>query len=331
MVLYVDDILLATNDLSILYETKKFLSKNFEMKDLGEASFILGIQIHRDCSRGIIGLSQRNYIDIVLKRYGMLDSKPLDTLVAKGDKFSLNQCPKGNLEIEEMKSIPYTSIIRSLMYAQVCTHPDIAYIVGVLGRYLSNAGIDHWKAAKRVMRYLKKTRDYMLIYQRSNQFEIIGYSDSDFAGCQDSRRSTSGYVYLLAGGAISWKSSKQTLVASSTMAAEFIACYEASNHGLWLRNFVTGLRIMEGIERPLKLYCDNRSAVLYSNNNRSTTKSKFIDIKFLVVKERVQNRQLSIEHRGTNSMLADPLTKGLVPKVFHEHTAHMGILLFEDL
>ena len=115
------------------------------------------------------------------------------------------------------------------------------------------------------------------------------------------------------------------------MAAEFIACYEASNHGLWLRNFVTGLRIMEGVERPLKLYCDNKSAVMYSNNNRSSTKSKFIDIKFLVVKERVQNGQISIEHLGTNSMVADPLTKGFPPKVFHEHTARMGILELKDI
>ena len=87
---------------------------------------------------------------------------------------------------------------------------------------------------------------------------------------------------------------------------------------------------MEGIERPLKLYCDNKSAVLYSNNNRSSSRSKHIDIKFLVVKERVQSGQISIEHIGTNSMIADPLTKGLPPKVFHEHTAHMGVILFED-
>lgn len=120
------------------------------------------------------------------------------------------------------------------------------------------------------------------------------------------------------------------LVASSTMAVEFVACYEASNHGIWLRNFVFGLRILEGVERPLKLYCDNKLAVLYSNNNRSSTKSKHIEIKFLVVQERVQNGQISIEHIGTNSMIADPLTKGLSPNVFHEHTAHMGVILFED-
>ena len=331
LVLYVDDILLATNDIGMLHETKRFLSKKFEMKDLGDASFVLGILIQRDRSRGILGLSQRSYIDKVLKRFGMQDSKPGDTPVSKGDKFSLNQCPRTNLEVKEMQKIPYASAVGSLMYAMVCTRPDIAYIVGMLGRYLSNPGMDDWKAAKRVMRYLQRTKDHMLTYRRSDQLEIIGYSDSDYAGCQDSMKSTSGYIYLLAGGAISWRSAKQTLVTDSTMAAEFVACYEASNHGIWLRNFVTGLRILEGIERPLKLYCDNKSAVLYSNNNRSSIRSKHIAIKFLVVKERIQDGQISIKHIGTNSMIADPLTKGLPPKVFHEHTAHMDVILCEDI
>ena len=102
--------------------------------------------------------------------------------------------------------------------------------------------------------------------------EITGSSDLDFEGCQNSLKATSGSIYTLAGGAISWRSVKQTLTTSSTMAAEFVACYEASNHRIWLRNFVTGLKIMESIERPLKLYCDNKSVVLYSNNNRSSTK-----------------------------------------------------------
>ena len=122
----------------------------------------------------------------------------------------------------------------------------------MLGRYLSNPGKDHWIAAKRVMRCLQRIKDYILTYRKLEQLEIIGYSDSDFAGCRDSMKSTLGYIYLLAGGAISWKSVKQSIVASSTMAVELVACYEASNHGIWLRNFVTGLRIMDDIERPLK-------------------------------------------------------------------------------
>ncbi|KAG8502946.1 hypothetical protein CXB51_000745 [Gossypium anomalum] len=232
---------------------------------------------------------------------------------------------------QEMQKIPYASAVESLMYAQVCTHPDIAYIIGMLDRYLNNPSIDHWIATKRVMRYLYRIKDYMLTCKRSDLLEVVRYSDSNFAGCQDSRKSISCYIYLLVGGAISWKSVKQTLVASSTMAAKFVACYEASNHGIWLRNFVTGLHILENVERTLKLFCDNKSAMLYSNNKRSSSKSKHIDIKFLVVKERVQNGQISIEHIETNSMIADPLTKGLPPKVFHDHTTHISVTLFEDI
>ena len=102
-----------------------------------------------------------------------------------------------------MKGTPYALVVGSLMYGQVCTHPDIAYIFGMLDRYLNNSGMDHWKVIKQIMRYLQKTKDYKLIYWRSDQLEIIGYSDSDYAGCQDNRRSTSGYIYMLARGVIS--------------------------------------------------------------------------------------------------------------------------------
>ncbi|CAN6454216.1 unnamed protein product [Victoria cruziana] len=115
------------------------------------------------------------------------------------------------------------------------------------------------------------------------------------------------------------------------MAAEYIAYYEASNQALWLQNFVTGLRIMIGIEKLLKLLCDSSSAVQFSNNNRSLSKSKHIDIKCLVVKERTQNGQVSLEHIGTDSMITYPLTKGLSPKVFHKHIAFMSVLSLDDV
>ncbi|XP_057747341.1 secreted RxLR effector protein 161-like [Arachis stenosperma] len=158
----------------------------------------------------------------------------MDIPVAKGDKFSLKQCPKNNLERIAMHDKPYASALGSLIYAQVCTRLDISFIVGVLGRYLSKLGMDHWIAVKRVMCYLKRTKNYMLICWRLENLEIIGYFDSDFVGCQDNRCSTSGCVFMLAGGPIAWKSNKQTLVTSSTMEAEYVACFEASKHGIWL-------------------------------------------------------------------------------------------------
>ena len=224
LILYVDDILLDSCEVGSLHETKKLLSKNFEMKYLRNASFILGIQILQDHSQGILRLSQKSYIKKVLNRFDMKDCSPGDTHVAKGGKFSLTQCPKNNLEIEEMQKIPYASAVGSFMYAQVCTHSDIMFIVGMLGRYMSNLGVDHCKAAKRVMHYLKRAKDFKLTYRRLDSLEIIGYSDS--------KRSTSGCVSMLPGGVMSWRSVKQTLIASSTMVAEFITCYEASNYGI---------------------------------------------------------------------------------------------------
>jgi hypothetical protein len=186
----------------------------------------------------------------------------------------------------------------------------------MFGSYLNNPSMNHWKASKRVLRYLKRMKNHILIYRRSDKLEVIGYIDSDFAGCVDSLKSISGYIFMLAGGVISWRSAKQIMIVSSTMTAEFITCFEASNHKIWLKNFITGLHIVDTIKLPLKLYCDNSSAVLYSNNNMSSLKFKHIDIKFFVVNERVQSGLINIEHIGIASILADPLTKGLIPKQF---------------
>nr|XP_043615838.1 secreted RxLR effector protein 161-like [Erigeron canadensis] len=153
-----------------------------------------------------------------------------------------------------MRMIPYASVVGSIMYAQVCTRPDIAYIVGMLGRYLSNPGLAHWKAAKKVLRYLQGTKDYKLTYRRSDDLEVVGYSDSDFAKSKEDKKSTSGYIFMLAGGPISWRSHKQKLTATSTMMAEYIAVYNATCHGMLLRNLVSGLKIVNSISRPLKLY-----------------------------------------------------------------------------
>jgi hypothetical protein len=200
----VDDILLACNDLGLLHDTKQFLSQNFEMKDLGDASYVIGIEIHRDRKQRILGLSQKAYIEKVLERFHMKDCKASVAPIVKGEKLSKNECPQNTLEHEQMKGIPYASAIGSLMYAQVCTRPDIGFAVGLLGRYQSNPGLGHWRAAKKVMRYLQGTKDYKLTYRHTDHLEVVGYSDSDFAGCVDTRKSTSGYIFLLAKGAISW-------------------------------------------------------------------------------------------------------------------------------
>ncbi|GAA0175174.1 transmembrane signal receptor [Lithospermum erythrorhizon] len=153
LILHIDGILLATNDLGLLHNTKSFLFKNFEMKDTGEGSYLIGIEIICDRSQELLGLSQKAYINKVLEKFRMDRCSPSVAPIQKGDKFSLMQYPKNKLERKEMENIPYPSVVGSLMYAQTCTRPDISFAVGMLGRYQSNLGMDHWKAAK-VLRYL---------------------------------------------------------------------------------------------------------------------------------------------------------------------------------
>ncbi|RVX00432.1 Retrovirus-related Pol polyprotein from transposon TNT 1-94 [Vitis vinifera] len=265
----VDDILLATNDKGLLHEVKQFLSKNFDMKDMGETSYVIGIKIHRDRFQGILGLSQETYINKVLKRFRMKNCSPSVSSIVKGDRFNLNQCLKNNLEKKQMKNISYAFAVGSLMYAKVCTRPDIAFAVGMLGQYQSNPSMNHWKAVKKVMRYLQGTKDYNLMYRRTSNLEVVGYSYSNFVGYVDLRKSTSGYIFILVGRAISWRSVKQTLTATSTMKVEFISCFEATSHGVWLKSFISELRVMDSMSRSLSIYCDNSVAVFMAKNNKS--------------------------------------------------------------
>ncbi|XP_062089479.1 secreted RxLR effector protein 161-like [Humulus lupulus] len=149
------------------------------------------------------------------------------------------------------------------MYAQVCTRPDIAFVVGMLGRYKSNPGLDHWRATKKVMRYLQGTKDYKLIFRRTKNLEVVGYSVSDFTGCVESRKSTSSYMFMFADGVVSWRT------AISTMEAEFVSCFEATSHGVWLKSFISGLKVVDSISRPLKMFCDNSATVFMAKNNKS--------------------------------------------------------------
>lgn len=199
LILYVDDILLASSDLILLKDTKNFLLKNLDMKDMGEAAFVLGIEIKRDRARKLLGLSQGNYIERVLKRFSMDTCKAGDSPMSKGDKLHSGQLPKNLLEKKEMDKRPYARLVGSLMYAQVCTRPDIAFAVGVLSCYQSNPGNDHWVAGKKVLRYLKRTKDYMLVYKQmeSIELEVRGYTDSDYRGCIDDLKSTFGYIFYV--------------------------------------------------------------------------------------------------------------------------------------
>ena len=166
----------------------------------------------------------------------------------------------------------------------------------------------------------------MLTYRRTSLLDVVRFCDADFAGYIDVKKSTTSYIFMMTGEVVSWKSVKQTLTTSSTMEAEYVACYEAYCHAIWMRNFISTLGVVDSISRPLKLFCDNSAAIAFSKNTRSIFRSKHIDVKFYFVKEKVTESLIDIEHMSTKGMLVDPLTKDLPIVVFQEHVSQMGLL-----
>ena len=179
--LYVDDILLIGNDIPSMQATKAWLGKCFEMKDLGEAAYILGIKIYRDRPRRILGLSQSTYIDKILRRFEMHDSKKGYLPIRHGLKLSKTQCASTPDELKRVSGIPYASAVGSIMYAMICTRPDISYALSCVSRFQSTPGEDHWIAVKTILKYLRRTKDAFLVYGgKDEELEVTGYVDASF-------------------------------------------------------------------------------------------------------------------------------------------------------
>ena len=178
LTLHVDDILLAESDLEFISATMQWLSSIFEMKDMGEVRYVLGVEIIRDRPRNLLGLCHKAYIEKVLERFQRHYSKPVDTPVEKGLTLSLEQCPTTDDEKQKMSNVPYASTVGSLMYVMLCTRPDICFAVGLVSRYQSNPGTAHWQAVKKIMRYLRGTTDLVLCYQVGDLI-LRGYFDAD--------------------------------------------------------------------------------------------------------------------------------------------------------
>ena len=275
LVLYVDDILLIGNDIGLLSDVKKWLVEKFQMKYLGQTSYVLGIQIIRDRKNRLLALSQASYIDKVLARFSFQNSKKGQLLTRHGIVLSKEQCPTTPQEEEDMRRVPYSSAVGSLMYAMLCTRLDISYEIGIVSRYQSNPGLAHWIMVKHILKYLRRKRNYMLIYSGAD-LNPIGYIDSDFMSDKDSRKSTSRSVFTFGGGAVVWRSVKQSSIADSTMEGEYIVACEATKEAVWLKKFFTDLEAVPNMDKPIVLYCDNSGAVANSKEPRSHKRGSII-------------------------------------------------------
>ncbi|KAI4338352.1 hypothetical protein L6164_016691 [Bauhinia variegata] len=266
------------HDSSIINLLKKELSKSFAMKELGLERQILGMEIIRDRKNKKLWLSQEKYIEKVLQQFHMNKAKA---------------------------HIPYRPAVGSLMYAMVCTRPDIAHAVGVVSRFLSNPGREHWNAVKWIMRYLRGTSSLKLCFG-IGELVLHGYIDSDLAGDVDTRKSTSGYLVTFARGAVAWQSKLQKCVALSSTKAEFIATTEACKELLWMKKFMYEHGFTQ---KRYILYFDSQSVIYLCKNPTFHGRSKYINVKYHWIRDVLDSKSLELVKIHTNDNCSDMLTK----------------------
>ena len=320
LLLYVDDMLIAGGSLSEINKLKKELSENFAMKDLGAAKQIIGMRIFRD--KEVLKLSQEDYVKKVLSRFNMYDAKPVTTPLASHFKLSKDQSPLTEKEREFMSTIPYASAIGSIMYAMVCTRPDIAHAVGVVSRFMSNPGRQHWEAVKWILRYLKGSMGLALCFRKSDM-GLEGYVDADNGGDVDSRKSTTGYVYTLGGTAISWVSKLQKIVALSSCEAEYVAVTEAAKEMMWLQSF---LRELGQDYDGSMLHCDSQSAIHLAKNPVYHSRTKHIQVRYHFIRSALEDGVLLLEKILGSENTVHILTKAVTNEKLKLCTASVGLL-----
>ena len=220
---------------------------------------------------------------MVLECFRMENYNPIDTPMAKGEKLSNNLCPKTPEQKEWMEKVPYANVVGSLKYAMLCTRLDISYVVGMVSRYQSNLGEAHWKAVKRILRYFNGIVDYRLCYQ-GQDLQLKDYTDADWENDLDERKSTSGYVFLLGNGVITWCSKKQTCIALSTIKAEFVTFSTAAQEAMWLKRFLCHLGVVEPVSQLMVVYSDSEVAIAYTKDPKYYGKTKHIDTRFNYVR-----------------------------------------------
>lgn len=326
--IYVDDLLLLTNNEKTKVLLKGKLSQKFDMKDLGEARYLLGMNITRDRKSGKIWLNQTTYIQRILQKFGMSECKPVSTPFDPSNKLSDKMEPRSSEKSHEMNKIPYREAIGSHLYAGQGTRPDITFIVNYLSRYMQNPGKGHWLAVKRVFRYLKGTTGAKLEFSRKpieGPGECVGYCDADWANDADTRHSITGSIFMFQGGPVAWQSKKQGSVALSTTEAEYIALSATCQEALWLRTLVSDLE-PSMVASPTVILNDNKRAIELSRNSGYRPKMKHIDIRYHFIRERIDSGDIKVDYVPSERMTADILTKGLFAPKFKECAKKMGLI-----
>ena len=320
LLLYVDDMLLASKDKEEVSSVKKLLASRFEMKDLGPARRILGMDIVRNRKGGVLTLSQSGYIKKVLQAFNMDEAKSVTTPI--GAQFRLSAIKDGDGQEPVGDDVPYSNAIGSVMYAMLGTRCDVAYVVGLISRFMSNPSSEHWLAVKWVLRYLKKTESLKLVFRKQKEFKVEGFCDSDFSSDLDRRRSISGYVFTAGGSAISWRSGLQDVVALSTTEAEYMAMVEAVKEGVWLKGLTEEFGYKQ---RSIDVWCDSQSALCLAKNNVHHERTKHISRKMHFIRDIIALGDVRVLKIATEKNPADMLTKVLPVEKFEKALSFLGV------
>ena len=247
----------------------------------------------------------------------MINCKSAPTPIVTGLKLSKKD--KG----ADVNPTLYKKLVGSLMYL-TATRPDIMYAVSLISRFMQTPKVSHWKAGKRILRYVSGTKNYGILYSSSNDFRLIGYTNSDSAGCIDERKSTSGYVFHFGLGVVSWASKKQPIVTLSSAEAEYVAATGAACQAIWMRRMLKELNYEQ--EEATKIYCDNNSAIALSKNLVFHKISKHIDTRYHFIKELIRNGEIYLEYCKSNDQYADIFTRPLGKKSFEHQRDNLGIM-----
>nr|GEY37770.1 retrovirus-related Pol polyprotein from transposon TNT 1-94 [Tanacetum cinerariifolium] len=237
----------------------------------------------------------------------MQDCKLISTPFPTNVKLSSKMSPSSEKERTKMSRVPYASAVGSLMFAMICTRPEIAHAVGVVSRYITELGRDHWEAVKRILRYIKGISDVALCFGESYVI-VKGYVDSDYAGVLDGSKLTNGFVFTLCGRTVSWVSKLQSVVAMSTIKAEYVAAAQASKEAVWLKMLLEEL----GHEQEkITLFCDNQSALYLARNPTFHSKTKHIRVQYHFIREKVEEGTMDMQKIHTDDNVSDYLTKAI--------------------
>ena len=335
---YVDDLIIAGSSERLVVSVKSAFKNRYKMKDMGMLEYVLGVRVEQHPEKNIIQLSQKTYILDMLVKYKVENCKAVDTPMSSNIRLTKAMSPTTSQGSLDMEKYPYREAVGSLLWISNGTRPDVAFAVSQVAKFMSNLGMEHWEAVKRILRYLKGTQNSKITYNGFRNVNIAGYSsgdlpqvnrfrestegmsnkrvrinpelyvDADYAADPDSRRSITGYIFMLAGGPISWQSRQQVSVALSTMEAEYMAACAATQEAIWLRLLLKDLHILDG-DQPMIIREDNTACMAYAKNPIDYKKSKHIDVKYHFVRERVAAGEIVLEYVPSADQLADILTK----------------------